>query len=88
MDGVETVSSTSLTKTLQSPIDNIQYDNPFIVKYVAYHYYRSKAWVVKDGIKFGTDYSRLHCERKRIKSKVLMHETVLYQRGPAFHHGE
>ncbi|CAO3692485.1 unnamed protein product [Umbelopsis ramanniana] len=68
-EDVEAVSSMSLTKTLQSSMDYIQYDNPFIIKYVAYHYYRSKAWVVKNGIKFGTDY-------------------IIYQRGPAFHHGE
>ncbi|KAG0253381.1 tRNA splicing endonuclease subunit sen2 [Mortierella polycephala] len=30
--------------------------NPFIVRYVAYHYYRSKGWVVKDGLKYGTDF--------------------------------
>ncbi|KAG2180535.1 hypothetical protein INT44_003539 [Umbelopsis vinacea] len=55
----EVISRVPLT-TLQSPMDFIQSDNPFIVKYVVYHYYRSKAWVVKDGIKFGTDYSELN----------------------------
>ncbi|KAF9185039.1 tRNA splicing endonuclease subunit sen2 [Haplosporangium sp. Z 767] len=30
--------------------------NPFIVRYVAYHYYRSKGWVVKDGLIYGTDF--------------------------------
>jgi tRNA-splicing endonuclease subunit Sen2 len=39
------------------PADLIKMDNTFIVNYVAYHYYRSKAWVIKDGIKFGVDYS-------------------------------
>ncbi|KAG0295226.1 tRNA splicing endonuclease subunit sen2 [Linnemannia gamsii] len=31
-------------------------DNPFIVRYAAYHHYRSLGWVVKDGLKYGTDY--------------------------------
>lgn len=30
-------------------------DNPFIVQYVAYHYYRSRGWVAKSGVKFGVD---------------------------------
>lgn len=28
----------------------------FIVNYVAYHYYRSKGWTVKSGLKYGGDY--------------------------------
>ncbi|KAI9013004.1 hypothetical protein BC832DRAFT_274837 [Gaertneriomyces semiglobifer] len=28
----------------------------FAVRYAAYHYYRSRGWVVKSGIKFGTDF--------------------------------
>lgn len=28
----------------------------FILKYVAYHYYRAKGWTVKSGIKYGGDY--------------------------------
>jgi len=31
-------------------------DNPFIVRYVAYHYFRSQGWIVKDGLKYGTDF--------------------------------
>ncbi|KAK9711810.1 tRNA splicing endonuclease subunit sen2, variant 3 [Basidiobolus ranarum] len=31
-------------------------DNEFIVNYAVYHYYRSRGWVVKNGIKYGTDY--------------------------------
>ena len=31
----------------------------FIQKYVAYHYFRSKGWVVKPGIKFGSDFCKL-----------------------------
>ena len=30
----------------------------FIQKYVAYHYFRSKGWVVKPGIKFGGDFCK------------------------------
>ncbi|KAI0705134.1 hypothetical protein BC835DRAFT_1261418 [Cytidiella melzeri] len=32
-----------------------RFDNPFLVNYVAYHYYRSLGWVVKGGIKFCVD---------------------------------
>ncbi|OUM68540.1 hypothetical protein PIROE2DRAFT_3673 [Piromyces sp. E2] len=28
----------------------------FILKYVAYHYYRSQGWIVKEGLKYGVDY--------------------------------
>ncbi|KAG0326425.1 tRNA splicing endonuclease subunit sen2 [Dissophora globulifera] len=31
-------------------------DNPFITRYVVYHHYRSQGWIVKDGLKYGTDY--------------------------------
>ncbi|KAI2807767.1 tRNA-splicing endonuclease subunit Sen2 [Blomia tropicalis] len=30
--------------------------NPFCVRYAAYHYFRSKGWIVRNGFKFGTDY--------------------------------
>ncbi|KAL6624178.1 hypothetical protein LY90DRAFT_291981 [Neocallimastix californiae] len=30
--------------------------DPFILKYVAYHYYRSQGWIVKEGLKYGVDY--------------------------------
>ena len=33
-------------------------DPIFIEKYVAYHYYRSKGWVVRDGVKFGVTYCK------------------------------
>ena len=33
-----------------------RFDNPFLVHYAAYHYYRSLGWVVKGGIKFCVDY--------------------------------
>lgn len=32
----------------------------FIQKYVTYHYFRSKGWVVKPGIKFGGDFCKLN----------------------------
>lgn len=32
----------------------------FIQKYVTYHYFRSKGWVVKTGIKFGGDFCKLN----------------------------
>jgi len=28
----------------------------FILKYVVYHYYRSRGWIVKEGLKYGVDY--------------------------------
>ncbi|CAG8524278.1 199_t:CDS:2, partial [Scutellospora calospora] len=37
-----------------SPLTKL--DNPFIIRYVAYHYFRSLGWVVKGGMKFGCDY--------------------------------
>lgn len=30
--------------------------NDFIPKYVCYHYYRAKGWVVREGMKYGTDF--------------------------------
>ncbi|EPT00911.1 hypothetical protein FOMPIDRAFT_1121603 [Fomitopsis schrenkii] len=32
-----------------------RFDNPFLVNYAAYHYYRSLGWVIKGGIKFCVD---------------------------------
>jgi tRNA splicing endonuclease len=32
-------------------------DNDFILNYVTYQYYRSKGWVVKEGLKFGVNWS-------------------------------
>ncbi len=31
-------------------------DPDFVQRYVAYHYYRAKGWVVKNGLNFGCDY--------------------------------
>lgn len=30
----------------------------FILHFIAYHYYRSKGWIVKDGLKFGGDFRK------------------------------
>ncbi|RUS23728.1 hypothetical protein BC938DRAFT_474709 [Jimgerdemannia flammicorona] len=38
-----------------APSSTVVTDNPFVVQYVAYHYYRSRGWVAKSGIKFGVD---------------------------------
>ncbi|CAG8626593.1 12814_t:CDS:2 [Funneliformis caledonium] len=32
------------------------YENSFIIRYVVYHYFRSLGWVVRCGMKFGVDY--------------------------------
>ncbi|KAF2852005.1 tRNA-splicing endonuclease-like protein subunit Sen2 [Plenodomus tracheiphilus IPT5] len=37
-------------------IPEIAPDNPFILKYVVYHHFRSLGWVVRPGIKFAVDY--------------------------------
>lgn len=34
----------------------IKSNNKFIISYIVYHYFRSKGWCVRSGIKFGTDY--------------------------------
>ncbi|KAF9078756.1 hypothetical protein BDP27DRAFT_1206732 [Rhodocollybia butyracea] len=39
-----------------SPPPELQFDNPFLVHYAAYHHYRSLGWVVKSGLKFCVDY--------------------------------
>ncbi|KAF9427381.1 tRNA splicing endonuclease subunit sen2 [Entomortierella beljakovae] len=42
-----------------SPLSTV-YDispyNPFITRYTVYHYYRSQGWIVKDGLKYGSDF--------------------------------
>ncbi|KAJ3837294.1 tRNA-intron endonuclease [Lentinula raphanica] len=43
--------STSISLT---PV--LEFDNPFLVHYAAYHHYRSLGWVVKTGLKFCVDY--------------------------------
>lgn len=41
-----------------SPVSTtlLQFDNPFLIRYMVYHHYRSLGWVVKGGIKFCVDY--------------------------------
>lgn len=39
-----------------SGVSSIAPDNSFVVKYAVYHHFRSLGWVVRTGIKFGTDY--------------------------------
>ncbi|KAI5965692.1 SEN2 [Candida pseudojiufengensis] len=36
--------------------DEIKTNNKFILNYVIYHYFRSKGWCVRSGIKFGVDF--------------------------------
>ncbi|KAL1850352.1 tRNA splicing endonuclease subunit sen2 [Paecilomyces lecythidis] len=35
---------------------SLEPDDPFMLSYVVYHHYRSLGWVVRSGVKFGTDY--------------------------------
>lgn len=39
-----------------SCVPQIAPDNPFILRYVVYHHFRSLGWVVRPGIKFAVDY--------------------------------
>ncbi|KAJ5562495.1 tRNA-splicing endonuclease [Penicillium sp. DV-2018c] len=34
----------------------IQPDDPFMISYTVYHHFRSLGWVIRSGVKFGTDY--------------------------------
>ncbi|KAI8592144.1 tRNA intron endonuclease [Geranomyces variabilis] len=49
-------ASTSQTPTPSNLLTRLDLDREFAVKYAAYHYYRSRGWVVKSGIKFGAEY--------------------------------
>ncbi|CAK9440965.1 uncharacterized protein LODBEIA_P48340 [Lodderomyces beijingensis] len=42
--------------SLYSASPTIEADNKFLLNYVVYHYFRSKGWCVRSGIKFGSDY--------------------------------
>lgn len=35
---------------------SLEADDPFMISYVVYHHFRSLGWVVRSGVKFGTDY--------------------------------
>jgi tRNA-splicing endonuclease subunit Sen2 len=39
-----------------SSMPSVEPDNPFLLKYVVYHHFRSLGWVVRPGIKFAVDY--------------------------------
>jgi tRNA-splicing endonuclease subunit Sen2 len=39
-----------------SELDSVSPDDPFILSYVVYHYFRSLGWVVRGGTKFSVDY--------------------------------
>jgi tRNA-splicing endonuclease subunit Sen2 len=45
-------------KTYGKPdaVHPLQPDDPFLLKYVVYHYFRSLGWVVRHGIKFSADF--------------------------------
>lgn len=40
----------------RSDSERIAPDDPFLISYAAYHHFRSLGWVVRSGVKFGTDY--------------------------------
>lgn len=44
-----------LPSTVSSPLPD-RFDNPFLINYIVYHYYRSLGWVIKGGIKFCVDF--------------------------------
>ncbi|KAJ6002198.1 hypothetical protein N7499_001937 [Penicillium canescens] len=58
------ISTTSLLKLLcnhsfypsRDASAALQPDDPFMLSYVIYHHFRSLGWVVRSGVKFGTDY--------------------------------
>ncbi|KAJ5958777.1 tRNA-splicing endonuclease [Penicillium vulpinum] len=35
---------------------SLQPDDPFMISYTVYHHFRSLGWVIRSGVKFGTDY--------------------------------
>lgn len=49
------VARPTITKSIL-PQFRLEPDNPFVMRYVVYHYFRSRGWVVKDGLKYGTDF--------------------------------
>lgn len=64
-------------------------DKLFLPRYIVYHYFRSKGWVVKAGLKFGCDF----CEYFPylfiylfIINSLKLFFLVLYKQGPPFYH--
>lgn len=50
-------------QTLEHTTDEViqrfcEHNSRFVERYVAYHYYRSRNWIVKSGIKFGGDFCK------------------------------
>lgn len=63
----------------------------FIPHYVVYHYFRSKGYVVKPGIKFGGDYCKIFFRCSNIifqSSTCCLFVSVLYKEGPGVNHAE
>jgi tRNA-splicing endonuclease subunit Sen2 len=53
----ETVSKgNQAPRSTDFPGASISPDNPFLLKYIAFHHFRSLGWVVRPGIKFAVDY--------------------------------
>ena len=40
----------------RAPPAELKPDDPFTMSYVVYHHFRSLGWIVRSGVKFGTDY--------------------------------
>lgn len=40
----------------RSPHSSLRPDDPFVVSYAVYHFFRSQGWIVRSGVKFAVDY--------------------------------
>lgn len=65
----------------------VSLQNDFVIRYVAYHYYRSKNWVVKSGLKFGGDFGKLNLNHGEVRIQIFCF-SVLYREGPSFYHAD
>jgi len=54
-DALQQIHTPSIPSSPTPPSTANRFDNPFLVNYAVYHYYRSLGWVVKGGIKFCVD---------------------------------
>jgi len=54
-DALQQIHTPSIPSSPTPPNTANRFDNPFLVNYAVYHYYRSLGWVVKGGIKFCVD---------------------------------
>lgn len=59
----------------------------FVSRYVAFHYYRSKNWVVKSGLKFGGDFGESDLNHRETRIQIFCFP-VLYREGPSFYHAD